>query len=99
MAGRAFPAAIALAMALAGCAEIGPDKGRDTFVDRKDLSDLVAGIWVSPNGCDYWIIDDGAEGYLSQRLDRYGKPVCSGVAEPAAVTGPFKEGSTIPDPL
>ena len=99
MANRAFPVLMAGVLALAGCAEIGPDKGRDTFIDRKDLSELTAGIWVSPNGCDYWIIDDGAEGYLSQRFDRYGKPVCSGVAEPGTVTGPFKDGSFIPDLL
>ncbi|MCF6445612.1 hypothetical protein [Nereida sp. MMG025] len=71
------------------------DKGRD----EKDLSQLRAGIWVDPNGCDHWIIDDGVEGYLSQRLDPMGKPVCSGIAPPGTATGPFREGSDIPDPL
>ena len=36
---------------------------------------------------DWTIIDDGVEGYLSQRLDKYGKPVCSGVAPPNTATG------------
>ncbi|HKL56258.1 MAG TPA: hypothetical protein VJ893_09065 [Roseovarius sp.] len=83
---------------LSACA-YGPDKGRDRgFVDSKHLSQLKAGIWVDPNGCDHWIIDDGLEGYLSARTDRYGKPVCSGAAPPTVATGPFKSGSPLPDP-
>lgn len=75
------------------------DKTFDRGTDKKHLSQLVAGVWVDPNGCDHWIIDDGVEGYLSQRLDKFGKPVCSGVAEPNTVTGPFKSGSSIGDPI
>ena len=81
---------------------IGPDKSQDrNFFDRDDLSSMQAGIWVDPNGCDHWIIDDGVEGYLSLRLDKYGKPVCSGTAPPTVATGHFKGGSTNPlgDPL
>ena len=90
--------ALAAAMAvLAGCVDTKRDKTVDGFIDRKPLSQLKAGIWVDPNGCDHWIIDDGAEGYLSQRLDRNGKPVCSGVAPPNTAVGPFKSGSGIPD--
>ena len=55
----------------------GPDKSRDTGSDARDLSQLVAGIWIDPNGCDHWIINNGVEGYLSSRLQRDGKPVCS----------------------
>jgi hypothetical protein len=83
---------------LAACAT-GPDKSRDRGVDAKNLSELEWGIWVDPTGCDTWIADDGVEGYLVRRLDRYGKPVCSGVAPPNVATGPFKEGSAIPDLL
>ena len=89
---------VLMAGSLSACA-IGDDKGFDGFIDSKDLSTLQAGIWVDPNGCDHWIIDDGVEGYLSQRLDKYGKPVCSGVAPPTTVTGPFKSGSGVPDIL
>jgi hypothetical protein len=81
--------------------ELGPDKTVDRGIDSKHLSQLQAGIWVDPNGCDHWIIDDGVEGYLSARLDRYGKPVCSGVAPPTQTVGDFKGGATsiIGDPI
>ena len=75
------------------------DKTVDRGIDAKHLSQLQAGIWVDPNGCDHWIIDDGIEGYLSQRLDPYGKPVCSGTAPPNTATGSFKSGSFITDPI
>ncbi|WP_298803255.1 hypothetical protein [uncultured Lentibacter sp.] len=78
--------------------------GNKTFdygqgAEEEHLSNLVAGIWVDPNGCDHWIIDDGIEGYLSQRLDPYGKPVCSGIAPPNTAIGPYKGDQTIDDSL
>ncbi|MDU8910392.1 hypothetical protein [Aestuariicoccus sp. MJ-SS9] len=96
--------ALAAAASVSACVDvpIGPDKSVDrNLIDRKDLSQLKAGVWIDPNGCDHWIIDDGVEGYLSARLDKYGKPVCSGSAPPTMVTGDFKGGSTsvIGDPL
>ena len=91
------------AMALSACDyPVGEDKSLDrNFFDRDDLSTMRAGIWVDPNGCDHWIIDDGVEGYLSARLDKFGRPVCSGSAPPTVATGDFKQGSTsiIGDPL
>lgn len=85
--------------ALAGCGGNKSDKTVDRGFDNKHLSQLKAGIWIDPNGCDHWIIDDGIEGYLSQRLDRNGKPVCSGVAPPNTAIGPFKSGSAFGDPI
>ncbi len=93
---------VAAVAAVAACDPVGPDKSRDRqSIDRDDLTGMKAGIWVDPNGCDHWIIDDGVEGYLSARLDKYGKPVCSGIAPPTIATGDFKGGSTsiIGDPL
>jgi len=78
---------------------IGMDKTTDRGINAHHLSTLVAGIWVDPKGCDHWIIDDGFEGYLSERLTPDGRPVCSGVAAPTTATGPFKDGSPIPDTL
>ena len=88
----------AAAATLAACS-VGPDKSRDRGLDAKNLSELEWGVYVDPTGCDTWIADDGVEGYQVRRLDRYGKPVCSGVAPPTVATGPFKEGSSIPDLL
>lgn len=96
-------AVLSLTAALGACGDLGDkkDKTVDRGPDSKHLSDLRAGIWVDPNGCDHWIIDDGVEGYLSQRLDKYGKPVCSGSAPPTVATGDFKQGGSglIGDPI
>ena len=83
----------------AACTPIGADKSFDRGINAHDVSTMVAGIWVDPDGCDHWIIDDGVEGYLSERLTPDGLPVCSGVAQPDVAVGPFKSGSPIPDPL
>nr|WP_319249437.1 hypothetical protein [uncultured Celeribacter sp.] len=91
--------------AIAGCTDAGlyqehkKDKTVDRGFDSKHLSQLEAGIWIDPNGCDHWIIDDGVEGYLSPRVDKYGKPVCSGIAPPNTAVGPYKSGSSFDDPI
>jgi outer membrane protein OmpA-like peptidoglycan-associated protein len=36
----------------------------------------VPSIWVDPDGCEHWVLDDGAEGFMTPHLDRSGKPVC-----------------------
>jgi hypothetical protein len=83
------------ALILAACSEQGSDKTFDAGPDSKELTGLRAGIWVDPNGCDHWIIDDGVEGYLSARLNpKTGKPVCSGIAPPTQTVGDFKSGGT-----
>lgn len=89
-------ALFATTFVLAAC-DAGPDKSVDRGINSHSVSQLNAGIWVDPTGCDQWIIDDGVEGYLSARLDKYGKPVCSGIAEPNTVVGDFK--NQIPDPI
>ena len=68
------------------------DKSKDGFMDSKSLKHLKAGIWIDPNGCQHWIIDDGVEGYLSQRLLRNGKPLCADHYTPSVATGGFKDG-------
>ena len=83
------------ALAMTACTDK-IDKTVDRFIDSHDTAVLNAGIWVDPNGCDHWLIDDGIEGYLSARLDKYGKPVCSGIAEPNTAVGDFKKSS---DPI
>lgn len=33
-------------------------------------------IWVDPDGCEHWVLDDGVEGYMSPHLTADGLPVC-----------------------
>ena len=33
-------------------------------------------IWVDPDGCEHWVMDDGVEGYMSPHTNRQGVPVC-----------------------
>ena len=90
--------AVGIIASLSACDSDKVDKTRDSGVNSHHLSNMTAGIWVDPNGCDHWIIDDGVEGYLSSRLDPYGKPVCSGVAPPNTATGPYKSSGAF-DPI
>ncbi len=96
---RALPL-VGLVALLAGCENVGDNKSIDRGLDTKPLSQLQAGIWIDPNGCDHWIIDDGVEGYLSPRLDPNGRPVCSGTGnERNTAIGNFKGGSSFGDAL
>ena len=33
-------------------------------------------VWIDPDGCEHWVLDDGAEGYMSPHLRPDGTPVC-----------------------
>lgn len=33
-------------------------------------------IWVDPDGCEHWVMDDGAEGFMTPHVTRQGIPVC-----------------------
>ena len=67
-----FGLAGAMALALAAC----HSQGRDVGLDSHDLSTLAATIWVDPDGCKHWVIDDGLEGYMSPVLNVDGTPDC-----------------------
>jgi hypothetical protein len=63
---------------------IAEDRGRDSG----PLSELEAGIYIDPDGCQIWMIDDGLEGYWSRRVDpRTGRPVCTPIAPPGSIVG------------
>lgn len=47
-------------------------EGQRTVVGER----YIPTIWIDPDGCEHWVMDDGAEGYMSQHLTRQGKPVC-----------------------
>jgi len=73
---------------------IGEDLGRDAG----SLSQLEAGIYIDPDGCHIWMIDDGLEGYWSRRRDPVsGLPVCTPVAPPNSIVGNISVDPGIPD--
>lgn len=92
---------LAAAAAVSACTAAS-DKTSDGHVGdggSHNLSNMTAGIWVDPNGCEHWIIDDGLEGYADLRRTPDGKPVCNSDLPRNVATGPFKNGSTFWDPI
>ena len=45
----------------------------------------IPGIWIDPDGCEHWVMDDGVEGYMSPHVRRDGTPVCHSVSRCAVV--------------
>jgi len=45
--------------------------------NNKNLHErYVPTIWVDPDGCEHWVMDDGAEGYMTPNITRDGIPIC-----------------------
>ncbi|MCW1932764.1 OmpA family protein [Pararhodobacter zhoushanensis] len=36
----------------------------------------VPTIWIDPDGCEHWVIDNGIEGYMTPNRTQDGRPVC-----------------------
>lgn len=36
----------------------------------------VPAVWVDPDGCEHWVMDDGVEGFMTPNVTPDGKPVC-----------------------
>jgi len=34
-------------------------------------------IWIDPDGCQHWVMDDGFEGFMSPHRTKDGRPVCN----------------------
>lgn len=63
---------VALVVAVAGCG------GSGGSADNGDVGvSMQASVWVDPDGCKHWVIDDGAEGYMSPVLNADGTPDCN----------------------
>lgn len=67
-AGIAMIAALALQTSAAD-AQTRSQQGRDQGI-------YVPTIWVDPDGCEHWVMDDGAEGFMTPHTNRQGIPVC-----------------------
>ncbi len=71
--------------ALSACATDHTDTRFDHGLDNKPLVQLEAQVWVDPEGCDHYIIDDGLESYMSPRVHPDGTPVCRPEAVPETI--------------
>lgn len=38
--------------------------------------EYIPTVWVDPDGCEHWVMDDGTEGYMTPHVNRQGIPVC-----------------------
>lgn len=47
------------------------DNGRGATNER-----YAPTVWIDPDGCEHWVMDDGFEGFMSNHLTRDGRPVC-----------------------
>lgn len=71
----------AFSAGLIGAALIASDVSAQTLGDtdgqRTQFGQrYVPGIWVDPDGCEHWVIDDGIEGFMTPHVTRDGIPVC-----------------------
>jgi outer membrane protein OmpA-like peptidoglycan-associated protein len=72
---------IAAATAVALATVMAADASAQAFGQTKSQSGRDGGqyiptIWVDPDGCEHWVMDDGAEGYMTPHVNRKGIPVC-----------------------
>jgi len=67
LAGGAIAAAMTLSL-FAGAAQ-----AQTSTVVGEDYTPTV---WIDPDGCEHWVMDDGVEGYMSPHRTRDGRPVC-----------------------
>ncbi len=42
----------------------------------RDGGKYIPTIWIDPDGCEHWVMDDGAEGFMTPHTNRQGIPVC-----------------------
>jgi hypothetical protein len=68
VAGAAAIAAVALSAAAANA--------QTKSQQNKDKGQYIPTIWVDPDGCEHWVMDDGVEGYMTPHTNRQGIPVC-----------------------
>ncbi|SHL89233.1 Outer membrane protein OmpA [Roseovarius pacificus] len=63
----------AIALGLAAMADAGQAQQGQRVIKGERY---IPTIWVDPDGCEHWVMDDGAEGYMSPHVTREGIPVC-----------------------
>lgn len=70
---RLIAGAAALALVLVGLTATDAAAQRQrTIVGER----YVPTIWIDPDGCEHWVIDNGIEGYMTPNRTPDGRPVC-----------------------
>lgn len=64
--------ALVAAMTLQGAAVSAQTKSQG----GRDGGQYIPTIWVDPDGCEHWVMDDGVEGFMTPHTNRQGIPVC-----------------------
>lgn len=64
--------AAAAGVALMSIAEPALAQNQRTVLGQR----YVPTVWVDPDGCEHWVMDDGVEGYMTPHVNRQGIPVC-----------------------
>ena len=62
----------AVCMAIVAISQPADAQNRRTVLGQE----YIPTIWVDPDGCEHWVMDDGAEGYMTPHVNRQGIPVC-----------------------
>jgi hypothetical protein len=69
----------------------------DLAQDSEPLTTALPAVAYDPDGCQIWLMDDGAETYSGRRLDpASGLPVCNDLYQPGAVVRDYRVND-IPD--
>lgn len=70
---RLIASAAAMVLILAGVTATDASAQRQrTIVGER----YVPTIWIDPDGCEHWVIDNGIEGYMTPNRTPDGRPVC-----------------------
>ncbi len=65
-----------LALSLAVSLQSGASAAQESSQGGLDKGQYIPTIWVDPDGCEHWVMDDGAEGFMTPHVNRNGIPVC-----------------------
>ncbi|MGB0498894.1 MAG: OmpA family protein [Rubricella sp.] len=78
-----FIGVLTIPAALAGCAgnELESAMDRTWGGERVEIEPTT---WVDPDGCEHWVFDTGAEGYMTPKFRPDGTAICSG--DPSVTT-------------
>ncbi|MEP1522072.1 OmpA family protein [Ascidiaceihabitans sp.] len=73
---RCLAATATIAVGLTAVVDSASAQGIFERNNGKTNERYVPTIWVDPDGCEHWVMDDGYEGYMSPHTNRQGIPVC-----------------------